>query len=70
MDGELDLDPELKFGDVLISSHGLRWTFVRWSARGKLIAKSENGTEQGWWWSTRAHMAKGWKLERNGTVIR
>ena len=67
---DLDLDAQLKVGDVLISPRGgLRWTVVGWTPRGKLLARSDHGTESSWWWRYRANMAKDWKLERAGTVI-
>lgn len=67
----LDLGGELKIGDVFISPRGgMRWTAVGWSPKGKLVCRSERGTEQSWWWRYRADVAKGWVLERAGVTIR
>jgi hypothetical protein len=70
MADDLDLDAELKAGDVLISPRNTRWTAIGWTPRGKLDMRSPEGTELACWWRYRADLPKGWKLERGGTWIR
>ena len=69
VDSDDDLSPELRFGDVLISPRHTRWTFVRWSPRGKLVCVNTNGKEQGWWWRYRSNLPKGWAIERDGIIL-
>lgn len=69
MPDEIDLDARLKIGDVLISSHGTRWTVYGWTPRGKLAARSPQGTEQSWWWTWRKDLPRRYRLERGGVEI-
>jgi hypothetical protein len=69
MSDELDLDADLKVGDVLVSPRGVRWTAEGHTHKGKLLLRSEQGTSSTWWWRYRNQLPKGWRLYRNGEEV-